>query len=342
MAFLDPVNTVTTKEIVPGVADGVFRNSPTLAMFKKNSLEPWQGGPSYQENLLYGVLPIEAYTPGDTFTLTSPQIATGGTVLPRYYSVNVVAQLEKLKIEMAGPRAVFSHIDLLLQNAALTMSGRLSNDIFRDGQQATRAKFINGMDESLSDGTTTGFQGVTFANYLTLPRTSVDGALNSPMTSPAANVAGPISHPILEQAFSSVTIGLEKPDLIVTSNNGFSFIKLAFAPLQRFETSDPELGFQTIAFNGAKIVADQYCPGSRVATAADTALGYTAIAGETIWLLNTKQFRFYLSTDPLFGFGFTGFLPAQDSSVVAGRYHFMGNFTCQAPRLSRYLFGVTA
>lgn len=344
MAFLDPINTIVTKEIIPGVADNVFRNSPLLAMFRKNSLEPYNGGPSWQENFLYGVLPIEAYVPGDTFTLSAPQIATGGTVTPRYYNVAVVAQLEKLKIEMNGPRAVFSYIDLLLQNAALTMSARLSNDLYRHGQnQGTdRTKFLNGLDEALSDGSTSGFEGTTFANYLTVPRSSVDSALNSPMTSPAANVAGPISHPILEQAFSSVTIGSEKPDLIVTSNNGFSYIKLAFAPQQRFETSDPELGFQTIAFNGAKIVADQYCPGSRVATSADGVVGYSAIVGETIWFLNTKYFRFYVSTDPLYGFGFTGFLPAQDNSIVAGHYRFAGNFTGQAPRLSRYLFGVTA
>lgn len=52
MAFLDPINTIVTKEIIPGVADGVFRNSPLLAMFRKNSLEPYNGGPSWQENFL--------------------------------------------------------------------------------------------------------------------------------------------------------------------------------------------------------------------------------------------------------------------------------------------------
>lgn len=344
MAFLDPVNTITTKEILPGVVDNALRNSPTLATFRKNSLEPYSGGPSWQENFLYGVLPVEAYTPGDSFSTASPQIATGGTVTPRYYNVPVAALLEKLAIEMNGKRAVFSYIDLLLQAAALTMSAKLSNDVFRHGQnQGTdRTKFINGLDEALSDGSTNGFEATTFANYLTIPRTSVDAALNSPMTSPAANVAGPIDHPRMEQAFSSVTIGTEKPDLIVTSNLGFSYIKLAFAPLQRFETADPELGFQTIAFNGAKIVADQYCPGTRTATTADTNVGYTAVAsGETIWFLNTKHFRFYVSTHPLYGFGFTGFLPAQDNSYVVGHYKFVGNFTCQAPRLSRYLFGVT-
>ena len=53
MAFLDPVNTIATKTIVPGVVDGVFRNSPLLAFLRQNSLEPYEGGPSWQFNILY-------------------------------------------------------------------------------------------------------------------------------------------------------------------------------------------------------------------------------------------------------------------------------------------------
>jgi hypothetical protein len=119
-------------------------------------------------------------------------------------------------------------------------------------------------------------------------------------------------------------------------------MKQVFQAQQRFETTTPEFGFTSFKFNGADVVADQYCPGTRTATTADGQVGYTAVSGgETIWFLNTKHFRLYVSTDPLFGFGFTGFLPAQNNSVVAGHYKFCGNFTCQAPRLSRYLFGIT-
>jgi hypothetical protein len=48
--FLNAVNTVTTKKILPGITDGVFRNSPLLAYLKQNCLEEYDGGPSWQEN----------------------------------------------------------------------------------------------------------------------------------------------------------------------------------------------------------------------------------------------------------------------------------------------------
>src|SRR5688572_23314480 len=114
MAFLDPINTIATKKIVPGVVDNVFRNSPTLAFFRRNSLREYAGGPSWQENFLYGVLNPQPYAPGDSFDLSQRQLATGGTVTPRYYNVPVSAFIEKIKIEMNGPQAVFDYVDLLM------------------------------------------------------------------------------------------------------------------------------------------------------------------------------------------------------------------------------------
>lgn len=346
MSFLDPVNTIATKRIVPGVTDLVFKSGPLMAFIKKNCLQKYEGGPSWQENFDYGMLNVVAYAPGDTFDLSQQQIATGTTVTPRYYNVVVPAYIEKLKIEMNGPQAVFDYVDLLMQNAAMTMSARLAVDLYKFGQnQGTdRTLYINGLEEALNDGTNAGPSGNIFASYLTLTRNDVNigPALNAPMTGPTANVAGSISYPTLEQAWNSVVIGTETPDLNVTTNLGMSYIKMAFQAQQRFETSTADFGFQGIKFNGSTILQDQYAPGTAVPSTQETnKLGITALTGETLWFLNTKYLRFYLSTDPLFGFGFTGFMPAQNNSVVAGHYKFAGNFTDIAPRYGRVLFGIT-
>lgn len=344
MAFLDPINTILTKEIVPGVADGVFRNSPLLAHFKRDSLRKAPTWP-IQENLGYDVLRATAYAPGDTFDLGQRQLFTGGTVTPRYYEVPVTAFLEKLRIEMAGPTAVFDYADYLLQNAALSLSGLLANDLFRHGQSVSgsdRSLRINGLDEALNDGSNNGFDGRAYSSYLTLNRSDLNGSYNSLMTGPTANINGALSYPILEQAFNSVVVGTEKPNLILTTNLGMSYIKMASQAQQRFESTDLDLGFIGVKFNGVPVIQDQYAPGTRTASAVDTALGYSAVAGgETIWFLNTKYMRLYLTTDPLYAFGFTGFMPAQATSLVAGHYRACLNFTVQQPRYSRYLFGIT-
>jgi hypothetical protein len=365
MAFLDTVNTITRKTIVPGMVDQVFKSGPTMAYIKRNCLAKYAGGPSWQENFLYGMLDVQAYNPGDTFDIIQQQIFTGGTVTPRYYNVPVPALIEKVKLEMAGPEAVFNYVDTLMQTAALTMSAKLATDIFRHGQTGTttgdRTKYINGLAEALNDGDV-GAVGDTiatgpftehYATYLTLTRNdpNIGTALNSPITASQGSVAGyvngAISYPILEQAYNSVVYGTESPDLIVTTNKGMSLIKMAFHAQQRYEGTTADFGFQGVKFNGATIFQDRYAPGSDLVSAQEAAKlgrgtsGSAELAGETIWFLNTKYIRFYLSTDSLFGFGFTGFLPAQDNSLVVGHYKFAGNMTVQAPRLMRVLWGIS-
>jgi hypothetical protein len=346
------------------MVDQVFKSGPTMAYIKRNCLAKYAGGPSWQENFTYGMMDVQAYSPGEDFDWIEQQVFTGGTVTPRYYNVPVPALLEKIKLEMAGPEAVFNYVDTIMQIAANTMSAKLAIDIFRHGQASgtgvatSRVKSLNGLDEALCDGYTAGPFADYFQNYLTLVRNdaNINDSLNSPKTastySPtgyvAGNVNGPISYPILEQAWSSVVYGTEQPDLLVTSNKGLSLIKLAFHSQQRYEGVSADFGFQGIKFNGATIFADRYAPTGELVNAQEAAKlgrGTSGSAelsgGEALYFLNTKYIRFYVSTDPLFGFGFTGFLPAQDNSRVVGHYRFAGNLTVQAPRLMRVLWGIS-
>lgn len=366
MAFLDAVNTITQKTIIPGMVDQVFKSGPTMAYLKRNCLAKYAGGPSWQENFLYGMLDVSAYSPGDSFDFVEQQIFTGGTVTPRYYNVPVPALLERVKIEMAGKEAVFNYVDTLMQTAAMTLSAKLATDIFRHGQTGTntgdRTKYINGLAEALNDGDValtgntiaTGPWTEHYDTYLTLTRndTNIGTALNAPISSTqgmgvAGYINGAISYPILEQAYNSVVYGTESPDLLVTTNKGLSLIKTAFHAQQRYEGTTADFGFQGVKFNGATIFQDRYAPGADLVSAAEAnklgrgTSGSAELVGETLWILNTKYIRFYVSTDPLFGFGFTGFLPAQDNSMVVGHYKFCGNLTVQAPRLMRVLWAIS-
>jgi len=253
---------------------------------------------------------------------------------------------------------VFNYIDTLMQAAALTMSAKLAIDIFRHGQAAGtgvsvgRSQYINGLDEALCEGVTAGPFGNYYPSYLTLTRNdaNIGTALNAHKLAAtgfvAGNVSGQLSYPILEQAYNSVVYGTESPDLLVTTNKGMSFIKLAFHAQQRYEGTSADFGFQGIKFNGSTIFQDRYAPGTDVVSAPEAnklgrgTSGSAEISGETLYLLNTKYIKFYLSTHPLWGFGFTGFLPAQDNSLVVGHYKFAGNLTVQAPRYMRVLWGI--
>ena len=346
MAFLDQINTAATKIIVPGVVDNNFKNDPLLAYLKANSLKKYEGGPSWQENFIFNSLLGDSYQKGEQFDITQVQTKTGGTFFPKYYWRNVSLFREDIEVENRGPSVVLNLVDSALQEAALAMSATLAIDIYRHGQNLAgdnRVKDLNGLAEAINDGTNASWDGNIFPTYATLTRNdaNIGTSLNSPMTLPSANVNGPLSYSILERSYNQVVIGSEKPNLGVTTNLGMSYIKLQFQPQQRFETDDPVIGFSGLKFNATTIMQSQYAPGT--AGVNDPRLGnYQATAGETLFWLNTRFLRFYVSTSPKYSFGFTGFIPAQDNTTVVGQYLFAGNLTCTSPRLQKQLFGITS
>ena len=342
--FLDELNTSTQRHIVPGIVDQVFKNDPLLAYMKKNNLQKFPGGTQIQENFIYATMPNGgAYADGDTSRIQLVQVETGATFLPKNYWVPVAISKNQVQVFNKGPEAVFRLVDSRLQNAALTMSAILAVALYNDGISSGRTLQLNGIAEALNDGTNNSWTGSTYTTYGTLTRGGTIGtALNSPMTNPTANVNGPITYKILEEGYNSVVIGDEYPNLMVTTNLGMSYIKEKFQPQWRVETQDPKIGFNGVKFNQAMVIQSQYAPGS--AGVNDANLGnYLAPSsqGETLFYLNTKYWRFWVTDDPEFGFGFTGFKPAQDSLIVAGQYLYTGNVTCQAPRLNRHLYNIT-
>lgn len=342
--FLDELNTSTHRDIVPGLLDNYGKNDPVLAYLKKNNIEQFKGGSAIQENLVYAYLPNGgSFVPGATFVMNQAQVETGATFQPKFYGIPVVLSKETQQVFNKGPEAVFSLVDSRLQIAALTLSAIMAIDVYKNGIAAGRTDKLNGLAEILNDGTNASWDAGTYTAYGTLTRNGTIGAaLNSPMTLPTANVGGPITYKILEETYNSVVIGDEYPNLIATTNLGMSYTKEKFQPQWRVETQDPKIGFNGLKFNQAMVIQSQYAPGS--AGVNDANIGnYLAPSsqGETMFFLNTKYFRLYVTDDPEFGFGFTGFKPQYDGLAIGGQYLFAGNVTCQAPRLSRHLFNIT-
>lgn len=338
--IVNEVNVYTLTHIVPGVVDGVFKNDPLLAYLKANGVRRIQGGAKggamIQENFIYRPMIGSAYAPGGTFDTTKRRIADAGTFDLKHHEVGVTEFLEDIEIYNRGPEAVFSMIDSDLTNAALTMSAILAIELYNGGQ-STRVLNINGLAEAISDGATASWDGTTYTTYGNVTRSAVNSALNAKVTA----VSGAITYKTLEESYNDVVLGAIEPNLGVTTNRGMSYIKQKFHPQLRVTVQDPKIGFTGIQFNKATILQSQYAPGAQGVNDADLG-NYLDTDGETFWWLVTDYIRMWVSASSLFGFGFSGFKWAQDSTIVAGQYFASMNVTVQSPRLMHQLHTITS
>jgi len=345
---LDPINTATTKNIMPGLADNFFKNDP-LMEFLKARHHVYPGGPQIQENFLYKPMIGQAYAKGvGGFNISKRQTFAGLLFGPKYYEVSIPEYLEEVEIEVNGPTAVLSMVKTDYGNAALTMSAMLAIDNYQGGQNlggVDRTLHINGLAEALSDGLAASWDGNTYDTYGSQLRASVGGAIKTPVGLVAANVNGAITFRILEHSYQSAVIGREHPVIGVTTNRCMGFISESFQPHQVVDSVEPTIGYVGIKFKQATIVESQYAPGQDGVNDAD--IGNYNAAGETFWWLNPgpegedAYIKLRISVSPLFQFGTTGFKPAQDNTVVVSQVLFAGNVTCRAIRLQRALFGIT-
>jgi hypothetical protein len=345
---LDDVNTVTTKEIMPGVVDGYFKAGPVIAMAKARFTRRWVG-PQIQENFMYKPMKGGAYKKGATFDVSRHQTRTGMLFTPRYYQVNVTEFLEDLEVEMVGPRAAFNVIRTDMQQASLTMSAILEIASMQHGQALVgddRSAELNGFAEALNDGINASWDGNVYPSYGGQTRADVAPALTTPTGLVAANVAGPISYRILRHSYFSCILGNEAPSVGITTNRCMGFIAENFLPHQIVDTTQPEINWPGLKFDKATILMSQYAPGADGVN--DPFLGNYLATGETFFWLNfgpqgdDAYIRLYIAQSSKFAFGFTGFKGAREDNQVSGQILFAGNLTVKALRLSRGLRGITS
>jgi hypothetical protein len=342
------LNAAVESVILPGVVDLTFKNDPLLAYLRAKRLDTFAGGNSWRENFTYDSLPGGSYVKGQKLEMTTNQIMTSLEWTPKLYYSPVVLYLEDMEIFNAGPAAVVDLADLQLSTAAKSMSARLSVDLYRHGQNYSgddRSSKINGIAEALSDGATASWDGNTYTTYGGVTRSDVGTALNSNMTTTGANSnlnGSKLTYGYLEKSYNVCCFGDMQPDLGITTNLGMSAFKIAFQPQQVVQVKSPTVGFLNgVQFNSATMIQGQYTPGT--AGVNDAKLGnYLASAGETLFWLNTDTWKFTTVASKLFGFGFTGFIPTSNDTILQGRYHWAGNVTCNGPKFNFQAYGISA
>jgi hypothetical protein len=356
MAELSAIDAATKRYIreTPKLVDMVFQEAALAALAKQTVREDYDGGRFIGENFYYAGLIGGPYAKGQDFDISEPQIEQQLQFNIKFSEVNVTLTKEDIQVINKGDNAAFKLIQSRMTAAYMTMGAFIDIGGFLNGQSANYTKNINGLPEALNDNVTNSWDGATYSTYGTITR---GGAVGTVLNSAPVNVNGTIEYPTLEENYGTASFGPNKePTHLVTTYLGYSYIKEKFQTQQRFnDTQDVKIGITGMKFNDAIILRDRYCPGTYISGSGDpnavnfikfmsqgALTAYPTVTAETLWMLNVRKpyFNFYISDDPEFQLGFTGFKPAQGNTKVAGQVLLAFQWTF-SPRYHKQLYGIT-
>jgi hypothetical protein len=372
--ILNEINLTTNKVIYPvAVEDNLFLDTPFQAYLRAKCLRPFTGGANSQNVFLVAPMIGGAYPRGGSFNVQKRQTIAGTVFDMRFYEVAIPEFLEDLEVYNKGPAAVFKLVDIDLRNAMQTISTQIAIDLALHGRASgtgitdNRPDNLNGWIEAINDGITPGWNGDYFTSYGTQVRNGfVGNTLNSVpfWNGDSAGNSQPITYNVLEETYQDACPSSRVcPNLGVGNKAVIAYVKELMQVQQRFaQERDPVFGASGFKFNDAMILTDQYFPSLKygqndpdlgnwltssftspatVGATSNMPTNTSCTVGEVFAWFNTSKWKFRISDSRQFGFGFSGFIPAQDNTRVVGHVKAAVNLECLAPRTNKQLFGIS-
>jgi hypothetical protein len=310
------VTAVTVNYISSEFIDNYYKVSPTFVkVWKSGSMaKPFPGGNQIQVPFQYAPLKAGPFPPGGVFDISYIETQTAMTFNVKFSYANVTVRRTDFALNR-GAAAVMNYLEPKIVNAEQALAQTLITQFFADGQgTVTPLIALDGILAGYDDGTNyPSYGGITRSAIGVGASTGINGYFfNNSSTN------WPFSLQQLQVAYGQATFGPDQPNFIATTQTIYNSFWAKMLPMQRTTATDPELqsaGFTSFKFNGMSVVVDQYCPAN------------------TIFGMNTDYIDAYVSDDPTFAFGFTGFKELPNSLDMAGQSVFGGNVVVTAPRL---------
>ena len=310
------VSAVTTNFISDEFIDNYYRVSPTFVkVWKSGSMaKPYPGGIQIQVPFQYAPLKAGPFPPGGVFDISYIETQTAMTFNVKFSYANVTVRRTDFALNR-GMAAVMNFLEPKVVNAEQALAQTLITQFFADGQgTVTPLIALDGILAGYDDGTNyASYGGITRSAIGVGASTGINGYYFS-----NSGVNWPFSLQQLQVAYGQGTFGPDQPNFIATTQSIYNSFWAKMLPMQRTYEIDPDLqsaGFRSFRFNGMSVVVDQYCPANYV------------------FGMNTDYIDAYVSEDPTFAFGFTGFKELPNSLDMAGQTVFGGNIVVTAPRL---------
>jgi hypothetical protein len=240
-----------SKEIV----DNVSKNNALLAYMKrKGNIETVDGGLSialpldYAENSTY-----QRYSGYDVLNIAASDVISAAEFQWRQIAINVVASGLELRVNSGGPR-IINLAKARIKNAMRTFKNNFSVDIYSTGSLPNQINGLQALVSDLGTGTVGGIDSSTWTFW----QNKVQSAA-TPLQGGGAIIPGPTTiESLMLPLWLAQVRGDDKPDLIVSSNDYYTFYEQSQTSIKRYtnRTDMADGGFVSLKYHNADVIFD--------------------------------------------------------------------------------------
>ena len=292
------------------VADNISKGNALLArLMEKGRYETVDGGQQivepldYTENTSY-----QRYSGYDRLNVSPTSVLSAAQYDWKQCSVHITASGLELR-QNAGKNQLIRLAEARIANALRTFKNKLSEDVYSDGS-ADNGKQISGLQAVVSDsgrGTVGGINSEEFAFW----RNRVQSAAAPMQGGNAVDVSKDTIKQLMNPLYLDLCRGNNRPDLIVSSNDYFSFYWESLQDLQRYaDDTGAAAGFQSLKYVTADVIHD----------------GGSGIPDAHMYFLNTEYLKLVVHQDANMTQMAEKSILDQDAVVIPLLW--MGNLVC--------------
>lgn len=251
--FTELVST-TFRKHTKDVKDNMSKNNALLArLMKKGQYRREDGGLTivtpldYANNGTY-----QRYSGYDVLNVSPSDVLTSAEYQWRQVALSITASGEELR-KNSGDSKIINLVKARMKNAIRTFKNNFSADLYSDG---TLPNQIGGLASLVSDtgtGTVGGIDSGAWPFWQSKVQSAAAPIQGGAGITPGANTMESLMLPL----WLAQSRGDDKPDLIVASNDYFTFYEQSQTSIKRYSSSDTaQGGFLSLKYKNADVIFD--------------------------------------------------------------------------------------
>src|SRR5574343_594412 len=257
--------TSTFRNHCAEISDNVSKNN---ALYRKMK----QGGKTRRESGGYSIVAnleyaengtYQRYSGFDVLNIQQSDVFSAAEFPWRQIAINVTSSGRELRIN-SGPQQIFNLAKKRIQNAVHTFANNLSIDLYSDG---TLPNQVNGLQALVADagtGTVGGINSSTFTFWKNIVQSAAAPLQGGGGITPSATTIESLMLPL----YLRLTRGADYPDLVVMSEDYFTFFEQSQTSLKRYAPADEgQAGMIAMKYKNADVFHDSSASGISAAHA---------------------------------------------------------------------------